>query len=144
MPNIRNLIILTLLSLFMLALGVLGYMVLEDWGFLDALVMTIISVISVGFSEVRHLSPEGRLFTLILIFIGVGLVPYVTGSVVPFMVEGQIRRRHFNIIIIAIRKLDDTMIFNSSPKEVIRANATIIVVGEDNRLSRFNQTVMTG
>ncbi|MFP4445228.1 MAG: potassium channel family protein, partial [Desulfosudaceae bacterium] len=119
-------------------------MVLEDWGFLDALVMTIISVISVGFSEVRHLSPEGRLFTLILIFIGVGLVPYVTGSVVPFMVEGQIRRRHFNIIIIAIRKLDDTMIFNSSPKEVIRANATIIVVGEDNRLSRFNQTVMTG
>ncbi|MFW6237581.1 MAG: potassium channel family protein, partial [Desulfosudaceae bacterium] len=94
MPNIRNLIILTLLSLFMLALGVLGYMVLEDWGFLDALVMTIISVISVGFSEVRHLSPEGRLFTLILIFIGVGLVPYVTGSVVPFMVEGQIRRRH--------------------------------------------------
>lgn len=51
-------------------------------------------------------------------------------------------RQKFNIIIIAIRKPDDTMIFNPSPEEKMTARDTIIVVGEDNNLSRFSQAVM--
>ncbi len=35
--------------------GVLGYMVLEDWGVSDALYMTVITLTTVGYREVRTL-----------------------------------------------------------------------------------------
>jgi voltage-gated potassium channel len=43
--------------------GTLGYMVLEGWHFIDSLYMTVITLSTVGFGEVRPLSAVGRLFT---------------------------------------------------------------------------------
>ncbi len=91
MPTFQKLFVLICLSLLVLVAGTLGYMVLEGWQFLESLYMTTITVTTVGFGEVRHLSTEGRVFTVVLIFMGVGLVLYVTGFVVQFMVEGQVR-----------------------------------------------------
>ena len=67
---------------------------------LDSLYMTVITFSTVGFGEIHQLSPSGRIFTLILIVLGVGFVAYVIGNVVQFLVEGRIR------LILGRHKLD--------------------------------------
>jgi voltage-gated potassium channel len=53
--------------------------------------MTVITMGTVGYSEVHEISNTGRLFTILLIFFGVGYFVYVAGVVVQFMVEGRMR-----------------------------------------------------
>jgi voltage-gated potassium channel len=53
--------------------GVGGYVVLEGWSFLDALYMTVLTLTTVGFREIRPLDTSGQVFTMILILMGVGL-----------------------------------------------------------------------
>lgn len=63
--------ILALIALVFTATGV--YMALESMSFTDALYMTVITISTVGFGEVNPLSPAGRLFTMALILLGVGI-----------------------------------------------------------------------
>lgn len=64
---------LSLLSLVILvAFGTVVYMLLEGMNVIDALYMTVITITTVGFGEVKPLSPAGRVFTAILIILGVG------------------------------------------------------------------------
>lgn len=54
------------------AFGVSGYIVLEGWSFHESLYMTIVTISTVGFKEVRELSPAGQRFTIVLILMGIG------------------------------------------------------------------------
>lgn len=58
------------------AIGTAGYMLIEGWGWFDALYMTIITLTTVGYLEVHPLSDAGRWFTIIYIFFGVGTAFY--------------------------------------------------------------------
>lgn len=71
--------------------GVLGYMMLEGWSFLDALYMTVITITTVGYGEIGHLSIDGKIFTIVLIFLGIGIMAYFLGMVAQAMVELQVR-----------------------------------------------------
>ncbi|MDY0340014.1 MAG: potassium channel protein [Coriobacteriia bacterium] len=82
--------IAALLLVGVLALGTGGYMVIEGWTFLDGLYMTVITVATVGFKEVAPLSPAGRVFTIAMVFAGVGGIAYSLGVLVEFMIEGQL------------------------------------------------------
>lgn len=62
--------LLVLLSLNMV--GTAMYMLTEGWSFVDSFYMTVITISTVGYGEVRTLSPAGRLFTVILIYVGIG------------------------------------------------------------------------
>jgi voltage-gated potassium channel len=84
-------IIAFILTVIIVIVGTIGYMIIEGWGLLDALYMTIITLTTVGYSEVQPLSRLGRIYTVGLIFLGFGFFVYVAGAVVQFMVEGQIR-----------------------------------------------------
>ena len=91
MDSARHLLLAVLLALCILFLGATGYMMIEGWDFLDAVYMTVITLTTVGYGEIHELSRIGQLYTILLIFIGVAFCLYVAGSVVQFMVEGQIR-----------------------------------------------------
>lgn len=91
MDSTRHLLLSVLLALCILFLGATGYMMIEGWDFLDAVYMTVITLTTVGYGEIHELSRTGQLYTILLIFIGVTFCLYVAGSVVQFMVEGQIR-----------------------------------------------------
>ena len=84
------------LAVLMLAgiivVGTLGYLSL-GWSFLDALYMTVITVGTIGFEEVRNLdeSVAGRLWTIVLIISGVAVLGYATTSLVALAVEGTVR-----------------------------------------------------
>ncbi len=64
------------LLFFLMLFGTVGYHNIEGYNFLDAWYMTVITISSVGFQEVRPLSEAGRLFTIFLILINVGLFTY--------------------------------------------------------------------
>jgi len=49
-------------------------MLVEGWRFLDALYMTVTTLTTVGFREVRPLDDAGRIFAMTLILVGVGTV----------------------------------------------------------------------
>ena len=91
MSRIPHLLIGIFLSVLLLLAGTVGYIFIEDWPFIDALYMTVITLATVGFNEVQELSPVGRIFTMTLIIVGVGFVFYLAGSIIQFMVEGRVR-----------------------------------------------------
>ena len=72
-------------------LGTAGYMAIEGWGFLDSAYMTAITVSTVGFMEVHDLSNGGRVFTIFLIFTGVGYFLYLGGVFISSVVDGEIK-----------------------------------------------------
>ena len=47
-----------------IVVGVTGYVFIEKWSLLEALYMTVITISTVGFSEVHPLSKSGRIFTM--------------------------------------------------------------------------------
>ena len=100
MNSTRHLIFSVFLIVFIIILGVTGYMMIEGWNLLDALYMTVETLTTVGYNEVHEMSRMGRIFTILLICIGVAFFLYVAGAVVQFMVEGRIR------IILGRRRLD--------------------------------------
>ena len=72
------------------AAGTAGYALIEGWGFLDALYMTVITITTVGYMEVHELSPAGRIFTIMLLVGGVGGALYTLTAIVQFIVEGKL------------------------------------------------------
>lgn len=72
----RGLLLPILLLVLLTVLATFVYMWLEGYNLLDALYMTVITIGSVGFQEVRPLSEAGRLFTILLIMLNIGIFSY--------------------------------------------------------------------
>ncbi len=92
MNPVRNLKTSLFILLVLVSLGTVGYMTIEGWRFLDALYMTVITLATVGFQEVHHLSDAGQIFTILLIVFGVSVLGYTVGKLAQIMFEGQIQR----------------------------------------------------
>jgi len=72
--------------------GTVGYMAIEHMTLLDALYMTVITISTVGYEEVKPLGEGGRIFTMALIVTGVGSAFYLFAAVTQFVIEGQLRQ----------------------------------------------------
>lgn len=86
----RRLAIGAALLLALITFGVIGYMIIERWSFMDALFMTVTTITTVGFREVQPLSTGGRIFTMFVILFGVGVAFYLLTAVVQSAVEGEL------------------------------------------------------
>ena len=74
--------------LIILIYGTSGYMFIEDMDLTDAIYMTVISITTVGFSEVNPLSTTGKYFTVVLVFGGVGFFLYMVSLITETMIAG--------------------------------------------------------
>ncbi len=79
-------IALTLMTTVLFA-GVLGYRFISDYTWLDALYMTIITVTTVGFMEVRPLDAESKIFTVILITSSVFIFAYAISVITEYILS---------------------------------------------------------
>jgi voltage-gated potassium channel len=75
-----------------LALGTVGYVLAEHMSVFEAFYMSIITISTVGFSEIKPLSQTGRLITVVLIVTGISLLTYTLGQVVNIFIEGELQR----------------------------------------------------
>lgn len=69
---IRRLQVSLLVLLLLNLVGTVFYVLIEGWSWVDAFYMTVITIATVGFGEVQTLSPIGRIFTVVLIYMGIG------------------------------------------------------------------------
>ncbi len=90
----KNVLISLLLLVALLLFGTSGYMLLEGSSFNDGLFMTVITIASVGYSEVVPLDLAGRYFTMVLILLGLGFVLFIVGRITEAIVEGGLRKTY--------------------------------------------------
>ncbi len=69
-------------------IGTLWYWLVEKWSFADSAYMTIITLSTVGFSEVRPLEARGRLFTIALILMGLLTIGYIVNRFTEALIQG--------------------------------------------------------
>jgi len=72
-----------------LAYGTAGYAIVEHFGFLDALFMTVITITTVGYEEVHQLDAAGQVFSITLIVLGVIAFLYTFGVLVEQLSSGR-------------------------------------------------------
>jgi len=88
-----NRLVLAFTSFLVLILvGTSGYHWLEGMDLIDSLYMTVITISTVGFGEVRELTPFGRMFTIGLIIGGGGVVAYSLSVIAEFFMSGEWRK----------------------------------------------------
>ncbi|NAS11801.1 potassium channel family protein [Poritiphilus flavus] len=75
------------LMVLVLLVGVLGYRFLSNYNWLDALYMTIITVTTVGFMEVRPLDAPAKVFTVLLIVSSVFIFAYAISVVTEYILS---------------------------------------------------------
>ncbi|NNL75626.1 MAG: potassium channel protein [Desulfobacterales bacterium] len=83
-------------SLMMLAaivaFGTIGYYFFERMPLFDAFYMTIITISTVGFSEIVPLTKVGRSITVVIIILGISVGTYTIGIIVQWLVGGELQK----------------------------------------------------
>lgn len=79
-----------LLLVLVIAIGVVGYMLMSGYTFVDALYMTVITISTVGFSEIHPLSDQEKLFTIFLIATSIISFGYTVSAFTEYIVSGQL------------------------------------------------------
>jgi voltage-gated potassium channel len=100
-----------LLFIGLIVVGVAGLMIIEGYTVTEALYMTIITISTVGYTEVRPLSEPGKLFLSIYIISNIGIFAYTLAVFSYYIIEGAyFKKLHFNFLERKIRHLKDHVI----------------------------------
>ena len=75
-----------------LAFGTGCYYYVENMSLFEAFYMTMITISTVGFSEIKPLSPQGRIVTMIIISFGITLGAYTIGMIIRIFIEGELQK----------------------------------------------------
>ncbi|MBT4360241.1 MAG: potassium channel protein [Candidatus Marinimicrobia bacterium] len=127
-------LILSLLGIILL--GTTGYVIIEDVGWVDAFYMTAITLATVGFQEVWELSDPGHLWTVFIMFSGIGLFFIIAGHIAQQAVDLK-RYRRFRMAK-RVKKLNDHFILcgygrmgQAIAKELQSAGKSFVVIEKD-------------
>ncbi len=112
--TIRNATYATLILVGILLTGTVGYIFLEGWSLLDSLWMTVITMSTVGFSEVTPLDPAGRILTILLIVSTLFIGGFAVGNIGAFVFGGEV------VNILRCRKLE---------RDIDRLSGHVILTG---------------
>lgn len=88
----RRLAFIASAVLFTLAFGTIGFIVIEGYPAFDAFYMTLTTVTTVGYGEIRPLSHAGRVFNSFLIFFGVSVIFLAVGAMTQTLIELELNQ----------------------------------------------------
>ena len=85
--------------LLVLLVGIVGYYTIEDYSLLDSVFMTVITVATVGYREVKELDDAGKIFTSFLIIFSIGTFAYAISVITRYVIEGEFQTyfRHYKV-----------------------------------------------
>jgi len=83
----KRIVLAIILLVLVIIIGIAGYMSIENYSFMESFYMSIITITTVGFGEVKPLSPAGRGFTTFLILIGFVSLAFMGRAVVELFFE---------------------------------------------------------
>ncbi|WP_116126196.1 potassium channel family protein [Lewinella sp. IMCC34183] len=105
--NALDLRLAVVLLILTMGVGTLGLMLIEGYTALEAFYMSVITISTVGFGEVRPLSDAGRLFVSGLVVVNIGIVGYVLAAFSYYVFDGRLfETMQYNRIQSKIAKLD--------------------------------------
>ncbi len=88
----RRHILWGLVALLIIVLtGALWYRFIEGWTWIDAFYMAVITLTTVGFGETNPLNARGRIFTMILLLAGVGVIAYILNNFTEAVAQGHLQ-----------------------------------------------------
>jgi voltage-gated potassium channel len=138
-PQLKTLIIAVGLFVLSLILGILGFIVIENYGIIDAFYMSVITLSTVGYGEVHTLSEAGRVFTAVYIIVNLGIFAYVVSVISTYLFEGKLKNVLDNFMKDrTISKLNDHVIVcgfgrngSQACEELIHEGRNFIVIDKD-------------
>ena len=71
----------------LLAIGVLGFRIMSNYSWIDAIYMTVITITTVGFGEVQPLDDFAKIFTIFLILASVIIVGYALTVITEYILS---------------------------------------------------------
>ncbi len=110
----RKLLYSLVMLLALVGLGTFGYYIFEPMPLFEAFYMTIITMSTVGFSEVIPLTTVGRVITVLIIILGITVGTYTVSIIVQWLVGGEIQK------VFGRKKLQ---------KQIIELNGHFIICG---------------
>jgi hypothetical protein len=87
----REVMLLFSLTTLVAVGGALVFMLLEDWGFVDALYFAVVSMATVGYGDLSPMTNLGKLFTIAFLVVGIGLF-VLTVAAVAEAILSELRR----------------------------------------------------
>lgn len=78
-------------SFFLLLTGTIGFHYLENLSFIDSLYLTSSTITTVGYGDIHPESTWGKLFSVVIMFGGIGIVIYTLTFIVNFIVDGELK-----------------------------------------------------
>jgi len=85
--------IATISTLFiLLVVGTAFYSSNEGWSYIDSFYFSVVTMATVGYGDLHPTTPASKLFTVVYIFIGVGLGLYIFSTLARSFIEGRDKR----------------------------------------------------
>lgn len=76
-----------------LAIGTVGFFLIEGWNLFDSFYMTLITISTVGYGEVHRLDAAGKIFNCFVIFFGVTAMFFAVGALTQTIIELELQER---------------------------------------------------
>lgn len=107
----RRVYIALILLIVVIVIGVLGFRFFSNYSWIDALYMTVITMSTVGFSEIHPLDDNAKLFTIFLIATSVSIFAYSVSVITEYIVsKNDPKRVQYRKIQKMIHKLENHII----------------------------------
>lgn len=150
-PMVRRFLWAFVGILFVILSGTVGFHLLEGLSFFDSFWMTMISFLTVGYGDLIPHTREGKVFALILIPLGIGLMTYLLGVLAAYLVEGdlseQVRRRKMERAINSLRNHVIVCGFGRVGEQVVRQlqedKVPLVVIDQDvGQLEKWDDPIL--
>ena len=91
---VRRFVLIAGLLCFTLVVGTVGFEVIEGYSWFDGFYMTLTTITTVGYQEMRPLSHAGRVFNSFLILFGVSAMFLAVGAMTQTIIELELQDRY--------------------------------------------------